>query len=66
MEIAILILTIFVGISLGLVITLWQTVKRHGMHIVQIELEHDRILEVLEKTTQIIDVMTSKNKGGEK
>lgn len=66
MEIVILILTVLIGFTLVLVAALWQTVKRHGRHIVQIELEHDRILEILEKTTQIIDVMASKNKGGEK
>lgn len=60
MEIAILILTVLISFTLGLVAALWQTIKRHGRHIVQIELEHERILEVLEKTTQIIDVMTSK------
>lgn len=64
MEIVILILTVLVSFTLCWVIALWKTVKRHGRHIVQIELEHDRILEILEKTTQIIDVMTSKNEGG--
>lgn len=66
MEIAIFILSVLISFTLGLVAVLWETVKIHGRHIVQIELEHDRILEVLEKTTKIIDVMTSKNKGGEK
>ncbi len=64
MEIVILILTVLIGFTLGLVAELWQTVKRLGRHIIQIELEHDKILEVLEKITQIIDVMTSKNDGG--